>query len=127
MNTAADIVGSAILGRDFATVAVAGKAYAILPPTIRTIAGLACHLSAFSGMETLEDAIHATKDMKETAKALSWLIAGDESLAEELSGGTFDEVADALGEGISLISPANFLTLSVLARNVARLTAKPKS
>ena len=126
-HKAANVVGSAILGRDFVTVTVAGNAYTIFPPTIHAIAGLACHLSAFSGMETLEDAIRSAKEMEEAAKALSWLISGDESLTEELSRGTLNEVADALEEGFALISAANFSRLSALARNVARLTAKPKS
>ena len=66
------------------------------------------------------------KDMGNAAHALSYLINGDDSLFDELSHGTVEEVVNALKEGLSLISVENFMTLSVSARNVANLIAKQK-
>jgi hypothetical protein len=58
---------------------------------------------------------------------LSWLIKGDESLSDELARGEFDEVVEALAVGLSMVSTENFYKLSVLAKNVATLTAKERS
>ena len=60
------------------------------------------------------------------SKALSWLIAGDESLNEELSQGTLDEVVDALDETLSMIDSKVFLKAVSLAKNVSLLAAKPR-
>ena len=60
------------------------------------------------------------------AYALSFLINGDESLADELMQGRFDELVEALGEAYSLISVQNFMMLSSLAKNVGRMIAKSK-
>lgn len=123
---ASKIVTGAIIGLDFKTVIVNNKAYVIHPPTIAKIAGSAYYLSDIEAGETLNDIIKALKDMNSASKALSWLIKGDESLAEELSHGTLDEVAEAIEIGLGMISAENFIKLSVLAKNVQMLTARPK-
>lgn len=120
------MVSEAITGRDFATVVVAGKAYTVTPPTVRKLAGAASHLSCMGDEKTFGDVIRSMSSLNESAKALSWFIQGDESLAEELSGGTLDEVVQALESCYSLVSTEGFTKLSVLAKNVAELTAKPK-
>lgn len=66
------------------------------------------------------------RSMESASKALSWFIQGDDSLGDELSQGSFDEVVDALEVAYSLISTENFLKLLGLARNVANLTAKQR-
>lgn len=126
MSKASKIVSASILGRDFETVVVNGKAYVILPPTIRKIAGASYCLADIGEANTVGEIVKSIKDIGVAAKALSWLIKGDESLEGELSDGTLDEVVDGLALGFSLISAENFCKLSVLAKNVAQLTAKQK-
>lgn len=120
----AQLVESAILGIDVKSVVVNGKVYMIKPPTIRVIAGAGHYLSSFDGMDNVSDVLNALKDMTSAAKALSWFIVGDESLTEELSNGTLEEVTKALEEAFSLISVENFSRLSVLTRNVSSLIAR---
>lgn len=126
MSKASKIVSSSILGRDFEVVCINGKAYVILPPTIKKIAGASYCLSDVGDAESIGDIVRTIKDINVAAKALSWFINGDESIAEELCDGTLDEVVEALIVGFSLISTENFFKLSVLAKNVANLTAKAK-
>lgn len=123
---AAKIVNAAVLGKDFETVVVNGKAYVINPPTIHKIAGVGHYLSDLKEATTVIDMIRSLKDVKQASLALSFLITGDESLSEELDKGTFDEVVEALATGLSMISTENFYKLSVLAKNVANLTAKQR-
>lgn len=115
------------MGKDFETVFVGGKSYVIFPLTIHKIAGAGYYLSDLKDSGTVMDMIRSLKDVETASRALSWLIQGDENLYEELSRGTFDEVVEALATGISMISAENFCKLSVLARNVALLTAKQQS
>lgn len=126
MEKASRIVNAAVLGKDFETVFVNGKAHILHPPTIHRIAGAGYYLSDLKETVTVMDMLRSFKDIKTASYALSWLIQGDESLSEELSQGTFDEVIEALATGLSMISAENFYKLSVLAKNVALLTAKQK-
>lgn len=127
MEKASKIVSAAVLGKDFETVFVNGKAYVIHPPTIHKIAGAGYYLSDLKDGITVMDMLRSLKDVDTASRALSWLIQGDETLPEELSHGTFDEVIEALATGLSMISAENFYKLSVLAKNVALLTAKQRS
>lgn len=124
MEKASKIVSAAVLGKDFETVFVNGNAYVINPPTIHKIAGFGYYLSDLEEDNTILDMLRSLKDIGAASRALSWLIKGDESLSEELSKGTLDEVVEALSIGFSMISAENFYKLSVLAKNVALLTAK---
>lgn len=126
MDNAAKIVNSAVLGMDFETVIVNGKAYVIMPPTIKRIAGAGYYLSDLGNGDTMKDMIASLSNIGKSAHALSWFIQGDDSLYDELSNGTLEEVADALSTAVSMISAENFCKLSVLARNVQSLTAKAK-
>lgn len=45
MNQGAKIVSESIIGSDFRTVFVAGKAYTVYPPTVHKLAGAISHLS----------------------------------------------------------------------------------
>lgn len=123
---ASKIVNAAVLGKDFETVFVNGNAYVVHPPTIHKIAGMGYYLSDLKEGDTILDMFRSLKDVGVASHALSCLIQGDESLSEELSKGTFDEVVEALATGFSMISAENFYKLSVLAKNVAQLTAKQK-
>lgn len=125
-KNAAKIVSAAILGLDGETVIVAGRAYHILPPTIRKIAQAAFYLSDMDDVSTLKGLIMSIGRPEPLCNALSCMIRGDESLADELMDGTMEEVAEALEVAYSLASVENFWKLSALARNVASLTAKQR-
>ena len=123
-KNASKIINAAVLGKDFETVFVNGNVYVIHPPTIHKIAGAGYYLCDLKEAVTVMDMLRSLKDVEMASRALSWLIQGDENLSEELSAGTFDEVVEALATGLSMVSAENFYKLSVLAKNVALLTAK---
>nr|DAZ41794.1 MAG TPA: hypothetical protein [Caudoviricetes sp.] len=125
-KNASKIVNASVLGKDFETVFVNGNAYVIYPPTIHRIAGAGYYLSDLKDGVTVMDMLRSLKDTKQASLALSWLIKGDESLSEELANGEFDEVVEGLAIGLSMISTESFHKLSVLAKNVANLTANQK-
>jgi hypothetical protein len=126
MNTGAKIISESIIGMDFRTVIVGGKSYTVYPPTIHKLAGSISHLSNIQDAESLRDVLLSLGDSEAYSKALSWLIAGDESLSDELSQGTLDEVVDALDETLSMIDSKVFLKAVSLAKNVSLLAAKPR-
>lgn len=123
-QNAAKIVSSAILGMDFKVVIVNGKSYIVTPPTIKKIAGAAYWLSGVKDGKNIKELLASINNVEPLAHALSWFIQGNDSLFEELSNGTLNEVIDGLESAYSLLSTKNFLRLSVLAKNVASLTAK---
>ena len=125
-QNAAKIVSSAILGMDFRVIIVNCKSYIVTPPTIKKIAGAAYWLSDVKDGKDMRELLAAINNVEPLAHALSWFIQGDDSLFEELSNGTLDEVVDGLESAYSLLSTKNFLRLSVLAKNVAELTAKQR-
>ena len=125
-KSAAKIVSAAILGLDGETVVVAGRAYHIMPPTIKKIAQAAFYLSDMQEADTLKGLFLSVGNPLPLCNALSCMIKGDESLCSELMEGTMEEVTDALEVAYSLASVENFWKLSALARNVASLTAKQR-
>mgnify|MGYP001081483828 FL=1 len=125
-QNAAKIVSSAILGMDFKVVIVNGKSYIVTPPTIKKIAGAAYWLSDVKDGKNIKELLASINNVEPLAHALSWFIQGNDSLFEELSNGTLDEVIDGLESAYSLLSTKNFLKLSVLAKNVASLTARQR-
>ncbi len=126
MNQASKIVSGSILGHDCEVVMINGKRYDIPPPTIHRIAGAAYYLSDIRDCKTIRDTLLSINDVTKAANALSFFICGDTSLSEELSDGKFDEIITGIEKAYSLISAKNFTRLSVLARSIANLTAKPK-
>lgn len=125
-KNATRIVTGALLGLDFRTVIVNNKAYVINPPTIARLSGTAYHLANLGEATTFTDVLKNLSNIQDGAKALSWLIKGDESLTKELALGTFEEVVTALEAGLSLVSAENFIKLSTLAKSVQSLIAKQK-
>lgn len=123
---AVKIVTGAIVGLDFETVVVNGKAYAVHPPTIAKICGATAYLSDIGDADTLNGVLKTLTKIDNVAKALSWLIQGDERLAKEFTTASFDEVVNALEIALSMISAENFIKLSTLARSVQSLIAKQK-
>lgn len=125
-KSAAKIVSAAILGLDGETVLIAGRAYHILPPTIKRLAQAAFYLSDMEEVDTLKGLIMSVGKPEPLCNALSCLIRGNESLCGDLMEGTMEELTEALEVAYSLASVENFWKLSALARNVANLTAKQK-
>lgn len=103
-----------------------GKSYIITPPTIKKIAGAAYWLSDVKEGKNVRELLASINNVEPLAHALSWFIQGNDSLFNELSSGTLDEVVDGLDAAYSLISTKSFLMLSALAKNVASLTAKQR-
>lgn len=125
-RNAAKIVSAAIIGLDGETVVIAGRAYHILPPTIKRLAQAAFYLSDMGESETLRGLLMSVGNPEPLCSALSCLIKGDESLRDDLMEGTMEEVAEAMEVAYSLASVENFWKLSALARNVASLTARQR-
>ena len=125
-QNAAKIVSSAILGLDFKVIVVNNKSYVLTPPTIKKIAGASYYLSDIGKGNTIRELLLTINNAEAISHALSWFIKGDDSLFEELSKGTMNEIVDGLDTAYSLISTDSFLKLSVLAKNVANLTAKQR-
>ena len=126
MNQGAKIISESIIGGDFRTVFVGGKAYTVYPPTIYKLVGAISHLSDVQEAENLKNVLLSLGESEAYSKALSWLITGDESLSEELAKGTYEENVNALDEAFSMIDSKVFLKAVSLARNVSRLAAKPR-
>lgn len=126
MDKGSKIVSASIIGEDFINVMVNGKCYTVFPPTIHKLAGAGMYLSDFGDEQSVRDVIKSVNNPNSLAHALSWLVKDDDSLFEELSQGTFDELVDAIDEAYSLISVESFAKLSTLAKNVSRLIANQK-
>lgn len=126
MDKGSKIVSASIIGADFINVMVNGKCYTVFPPTIHKLAGAGMYLSDFGDEQSVRDVIKSVNNPNSLAHALSWLLIDNDSLFEELSQGTFDELVDAIDEAYSLISVESFAKLSTLAKNVSKLIANQK-
>lgn len=126
MNEGAKIISKSVIGSDFRTIFVSGKAYTVYPPTIHRLAGAISYLSDVIEADNLRDVLLSLGESEAYSKALSWLIAGDESLSEELAQGTYEENVNALDEALSMIDSKVFLKAVSLAKNVSLLAAKPR-
>ncbi len=126
MNEGAKIISKSVIGSDFRTIFVSGKAYTVYPPTIHRLAGAISFLSDVKEADNLRDVLLSLGESEAYSKALSWLIAGDESLSEELAQGTYEENVNALDEALSMIDSKVFLKAVSLAKNVSLLAAKPR-
>lgn len=112
-----------ILGLTTEKITVNGRDYPLPPPTIRRLAGAGHYLSDIPDLQTLGDIISVLPHLDGICRALSWLVAGDESLYGEFTKGTAEEVVNGLVRGITLVGIENFARLSALARNVRSLVA----
>ena len=126
MSKASKLVADAILGEDSVTIMVNGKTYCISPPTIIKFVKAAKYLNSFEEGKTLAEVLCMLKNLDNACKALSVFIQGDESISDELSKGTLEEVVNGLQTAYSLISIKDFQTLSILAKSAARMIAKPR-
>ena len=114
MNKGSKIVSASIIGADFVNVTVNGKCYTVFSPTVHKLAGAGMYLSDFGNEQDLKSILRGINN------------SDGDSLFEELSQGTLDELVDAISEAYSLISVESFTKLSTLARNVSSLVAKQK-
>ena len=128
MSKASKLISEAIIGGDYILVYVNGKAYPVSPPTIKKLAGAISCISELDFTEggTIKEMLLSAKDCKAYAQALSWLVKGDNSLAEELCEGAFEEVVNALSSAIDLVSINPFLKAVSLTRSASLLAASPK-
>ena len=55
MENGARLISSALIGLDGETVVVNGKAYFVLPPTIKKIAGAGYYITKYGGEKTIGD------------------------------------------------------------------------
>lgn len=126
MSKASKLVADAILGEDTVTIIVNGKAYYVSSPTIIKLVKASKYLDSFEEGKTLAEVLGMLKNLNDACKALSVFIQGDESISDELSKGTLEEVVNGLQTAYSLISIKDFQTLSILAKSAARMIAKPR-
>lgn len=125
-NDGALVVAEALAGLDCKAFVVNSRRYVVHPPTIRRLALAGAHLAGFDTGETVGDLLSAISDMGRLSAALSCLVAGDESLAAELSEGTPAEVVGGLETAYGMIDPRVFMKAVGLARSVAGLIAQPR-
>lgn len=120
------MIAEAIVGADFKIVRINGKFYKIEPPTIHRLAGCIKCLAGMKQGETIKDALETLGDLGKYAAALSWLVAGDETMAKEFEQGKPKEVVDAVETGLSLIDVEVFQKAVILSKYVARIAASTK-
>lgn len=128
MSKASKLISDAIIGNDYTIVYVNGKAYPVLPPTIKRMAGAISSLSNVEFKEdgTLKDMIMSGKDVEAYSRAMSWFIKGDLSISEDLSEGTMVEIIDALSSVFDMIGINPFLKAASLTKNASLLAATPR-
>ena len=127
MNIASKITSAALIGEDYINIIVANHSYTLYPPTIERIARASFFLSDLpENCAGLADMVESMKNIESSCCALSCFITGDSRLAEELKKGTLDEIVEGLSVALTLISPENFIKLSALTKNVARLVARAR-
>ena len=63
MNKGAKVISEAILGRDFRTVVIAGKAYTVHPPAIERMAGAISHLSGVKEAQTIREVLAKVREL----------------------------------------------------------------
>lgn len=128
MSKASKLISQAITGEDYALAYLNGKSYVIFPPTIKRLAGA---ISCISDLElddkaTLKETFLSCKDCTAYCRALSWLIHGDDTLAEELSDATLEEVIGALELGLDMVGVNPFYKAVSLTRSANLLAASPR-
>lgn len=122
-KTGAQLVAEALTGADFKTISVAGRFYMIPSPTIHRLAGCVKCLSAMRTGTDIKAVLLTIGDLTAYARALSWLIRGDESLTDELAKGTPEECVRGVEKALELIDIQVFTKAVTLQRYVARMAA----
>lgn len=124
-NKAAKSVASSIVGSDIEVVIVGGKTYVIKAPTIKRIAGAVDALTAIDMKEapTLREMLFSMRDAEAYAKALSWLVNGNDSLVPRLSKAPVEEVIEAVITGLNMTGQS-FMRAVGLLRSARSLAAR---
>lgn len=125
MNKASKIVSSAVIGYDCRRILINGKSYLVKPPTIHRLSGAAYYLSDLPVVSSFKELLDTLKDLEVACKALSFIIQGDEALADEFTHAQPQEVINGLEIAISLIDVQSFMKLSALIKSVSGLIATP--
>ena len=99
-----EVISMAVLGREGVRCMIGSRCYFIPSPTIKRICCAAYELRSVSeGMEIQDIILNTSHNALCYARALSCLVEGDDSLAEELACGSFTEVTEALCAGLGMI------------------------
>ena len=122
---AAKIVSDALLGYDTKYIVINDIPYAIKAPTIRVIAGATRHL-AMMEKEVDGKSIPDAERITEAASALSWFVAGNDSLSETFKDAKLSEVTRGIETAVKLIDTQDFMKLSTLSKSLQKLIAKAK-
>ncbi|OAV66635.1 hypothetical protein Barb6XT_01841 [Bacteroidales bacterium Barb6XT] len=138
MNNSAEAVSESILGLDFKTVILAGKAYTIHPPVISTICRAIKHFSRVEteGLDTVPKVISKIPEIAPyLIRGLSEFIAGNSRfgkyksfrLRRKLKNATSEELKTAMDACVSVIGAESFFQSAALAQFMSRMAANPKS
>lgn len=122
-KTGAQMIAEALTGADFRTISVNGKFHIIPSPTIHRLAGCIKCLGAMQTGTDVKSVLLTIGDLTAYARALSWLIKGDESLTDTLAQGTPEECVTGIEKGLELIDIQVFTKAVTLQKYVARLAA----
>ena len=64
MNQGAKIISESIIGSDFRTVFVNGKAYTVYPPTVNNLSGAISYLSGVQEADNLKEVLFSLGEIK---------------------------------------------------------------
>lgn len=126
MNKAAKLVAESILGNDYKTVVMGGRAYQVKAPTIATICKAITYLSCVTDVKEGLDVKNLKQDFENMLRGVSVFIYGDPDKWEELADCTTKELAEAMKTIISLVSSQDFFVCAALAANAAQMAARQK-
>lgn len=126
MNKAAKLVSESILGNDFKTIVMGGRAYQVKAPTIATICKAITYLSCITDVNKGLSIDNLKKDFENMLRGVSVFVSGDPDRWEEFSECTPAELSEAMKTIMSLISSKDFFVCAALAANAAQMAAKQK-
>lgn len=138
MNEAAKLVSDALLGLDYKTIFIGGKAYEVKAPTIKT---MCLGLSEWAKIDfNLKDQTNLSlvtqipEISKHQLRGISRFIESDIQLADEIYNEWInqdpsvsqDEISIAIDVILGLIDTKNFFLYANSALSAARIIANPK-
>ena len=94
----------ALVGNDYKEFCINGRIYRVSPPTIEVIALVGDALCDNREGEDIEDVVFNTLHCKSFARAMSRMIARDDTLADGLAQARIEEIVDAIEECLSMLS-----------------------
>ncbi|MBR1525155.1 MAG: hypothetical protein IJ640_00645 [Prevotella sp.] len=118
------------IGMSAEAVSIGGKEYAMHLPSIISMQKIGEYLAQMATSEmsgkTLDEAVRMMTDKQTMAKAVSYILQGDELLVDELSNSSSEELQEAIiiYHGMTIQS---MKMLKRLAESVGKLIGKQKS